>query len=258
MRFDMAVINLADGPDNSAMDAPFLWGNLPRPGRVGNLTGAGPTPYSTRHGRAGCASSAVFVQRGHASSGYRDNAGALSPHRRNRASLAFPMAMPGTSPARRVAPPSFIRFGNFGILRPGRNSSNNSRCSPLIGTSLTSSATVETIPVCSRRLRVHVETIAQWMRGICARCDEHRQHVDFGATIDYGPRMVEGFDPNRTSNTTDAQGRRYCFGAQPQVGQWNVQMLVHALYGPIDDRDTAIDILRTYADISTPPSSPHA
>ena len=51
-----------------------------------------------------------------------------------------------------------------------------------------------------------------------------------GLTIDYGPYgWLEGFDPGWTPNTTDASGRRYRFGAQPEVMLWNLQQLAHAL-----------------------------
>ena len=40
-----------------------------------------------------------------------------------------------------------------------------------------------------------------------------------GLTIDYGPYgWLEGYDPDWTPNTTDAQGRRYRYGNQPQIG----------------------------------------
>lgn len=51
-----------------------------------------------------------------------------------------------------------------------------------------------------------------------------------GDTIDYGPYgWIERFDPEFTPNTTDLPGRRYAFGAQPEVGQWNIVQLARAL-----------------------------
>ena len=45
-----------------------------------------------------------------------------------------------------------------------------------------------------------------------------------GLTIDYGPYgWLEGFDPGWTPNTTDAEGRRYRFGApaaRSRCGTW--------------------------------------
>jgi uncharacterized protein YdiU (UPF0061 family) len=51
-----------------------------------------------------------------------------------------------------------------------------------------------------------------------------------GLTIDYGPYgWLESFDPNWTPNTTDAAGRRYRYGAQPQIAQWNLLQFGSAL-----------------------------
>jgi uncharacterized protein YdiU (UPF0061 family) len=51
-----------------------------------------------------------------------------------------------------------------------------------------------------------------------------------GLTIDYGPYgWIDDFDPNWTPNTTDAQGRRYRFGQQPQIAYWNLGRLASAL-----------------------------
>jgi uncharacterized protein YdiU (UPF0061 family) len=51
-----------------------------------------------------------------------------------------------------------------------------------------------------------------------------------GLTIDYGPYgFLDEFDPEWTPNTTDAQGRRYCYGRQPAMAQWNLQCLARAI-----------------------------
>ncbi|MCL4114093.1 UNVERIFIED_CONTAM: hypothetical protein GTU68_023274, partial [Idotea baltica] len=71
-----------------------------------------------------------------------------------------------------------------------------------------------------------------------------------GLTIDYGPYgWLEGFDPDWTPNTTDAQGRRYRYGNQPSVAHWNLVQLANAiapLYG--DDIEPLQEALDTYAD----------
>ncbi len=52
-----------------------------------------------------------------------------------------------------------------------------------------------------------------------------------GLTIDYGPYgWVDNFDPGWTPNTTDAKGRRYCYGRQPDIARWNLERLADALY----------------------------
>jgi uncharacterized protein YdiU (UPF0061 family) len=58
-----------------------------------------------------------------------------------------------------------------------------------------------------------------------------------GLTIDYGPYgWLEGYDPQWTPNTTDAQGRRYCYGNQPGIAQWNLVRLANAIYPLIGDK----------------------
>ncbi len=51
-----------------------------------------------------------------------------------------------------------------------------------------------------------------------------------GITIDYGPfGWVEDYDPNWTPNTTDSHSRRYAFGNQRLVGEWNFARLLEAV-----------------------------
>jgi uncharacterized protein YdiU (UPF0061 family) len=58
-----------------------------------------------------------------------------------------------------------------------------------------------------------------------------------GLTIDYGPYgWLEGYDPRWTPNTTDAQGRRYCYGKQPSIAQWNLVRFANAIYPLIEDK----------------------
>jgi uncharacterized protein YdiU (UPF0061 family) len=73
-----------------------------------------------------------------------------------------------------------------------------------------------------------------------------------GLTIDYGPYgWIDDYDPNWTPNTTDATGRRYRFGAQPQIAQWNLLQMANAIYPLIDDADALRDILNDYVTLYT-------
>ena len=91
----------------------------------------------------------------------------------------------------------------------------------------------------------------EWFEEICRRTAEmivHWMRVGFvhgvmntdnlsilGLTIDYGPYgWLEDYDPDWTPNTTDAEGRRYCFGQQPQIALWNLTQLANALYPLIE------------------------
>jgi serine/tyrosine/threonine adenylyltransferase len=51
-----------------------------------------------------------------------------------------------------------------------------------------------------------------------------------GLTIDYGPYgWIDNFDGGWTPNTTDAGGKRYCYGRQPGIARWNLNRLADAL-----------------------------
>jgi uncharacterized protein YdiU (UPF0061 family) len=70
-----------------------------------------------------------------------------------------------------------------------------------------------------------------------------------GLTIDYGPYgWIDDFDPDWTPNTTDAAGRRYRFGAQPQVAHWNLVRLATALVPVFPSVDSLQAGLNRYAD----------
>ncbi len=59
-----------------------------------------------------------------------------------------------------------------------------------------------------------------------------------GLTIDYGPYgWLEGFDTSWTPNTTDAQGRRYAYGKQPEIAQWNLLQLANAIYPLLEEKE---------------------
>ena len=57
-----------------------------------------------------------------------------------------------------------------------------------------------------------------------------------GLTIDYGPYgWLEDYDPYWTPNTTDAAGRRYCYGRQPTIAHWNLAQMANALHPLMGD-----------------------
>jgi len=59
-----------------------------------------------------------------------------------------------------------------------------------------------------------------------------------GLTIDYGPYgWLEDFDPDWTPNTTDRHGKRYRYGNQPGIGQWNLAQLGNALFPLVEDAE---------------------
>lgn len=108
-------------------------------------------------------------------------------------------------------------------------------------------------------------TIPVWFREVCERTAvmiAHWMRVGFvhgvmntdnmsilGLTIDYGPYgWLEDYDPQWTPNTTDAEGRRYCFGNQPFMAQWNLERLADALELLTGGREPLEPALAAYAE----------
>ena len=107
------------------------------------------------------------------------------------------------------------------------------------------------------------ETYAAFFREVVRRTAEmivHWHRVGFvhgvmntdnlsilGLTIDYGPYgWLDDFDPGWTPNTTDRHGKRYRFGNQPGIGQWNLAQLGNALYPLIDDVEPLQEAIDSY------------
>jgi uncharacterized protein YdiU (UPF0061 family) len=69
-----------------------------------------------------------------------------------------------------------------------------------------------------------------------------------GLTIDYGPfSFLDEYDLNFTPNTTDLPGRRYAFGNQGKVTQWNLWQLANALYPLINDQKILEEMLNNFS-----------
>ena len=76
------------------------------------------------------------------------------------------------------------------------------------------------------------DLIVQWMRvGFVHGVMNTDNMSILGLTLDYGPYgWLDNYDPDWTPNTTDAAGRRYRFGNQPQIAHWNLAQLANAIY----------------------------
>ena len=81
------------------------------------------------------------------------------------------------------------------------------------------------------------DLIVQWMRvGFVHGVMNTDNMSILGLTLDYGPYgWLDNYDPDWTPNTTDAAGRRYRFGHQPQIAHWNLAQLANAIYPLIQD-----------------------
>ena len=70
-----------------------------------------------------------------------------------------------------------------------------------------------------------------------------------GQTIDYGPYgWLEGYEPGWTPNTTDAQHKRYRYGAQVDVVHWNLFQLANALYPLVNEAEGFEAILGNFGE----------
>ena len=170
-----------------------------------------------------------------------------------------PQAEPGAIVCR-VAP-SFVRFGNFEILAAQRELDLLRQLAGYV-------------------IRMHYPaylrepgepspaTYSRWFEEICRRTATlmaHWMRVGFvhgvmntdnmsilGLTIDYGPYgWLEGYEPDWTPNTTDAEGRRYCYGRQPQIGLWNLVQLANALVPLVEAKEPLEDALSVYGQTFT-------
>ena len=155
----------------------------------------------------------------------------------------------------RVAP-SFLRFGNFQlfaargeieVLKQLVDYSIRNNFPHLGGPSdeLGPAAYVAWFEeVC----RTTAKMIVDWLRvGFVHGVMNTDNMSILGLTIDYGPYgWLEDYDPKWTPNTTDAAGRRYCFGNQPQIAHWNLVQLANAIYPLIEQTAPLEEALNSY------------
>ncbi len=100
----------------------------------------------------------------------------------------------------------------------------------------------------SRVARWTAEMITHWMRVGFVHGVMNTDNMSLlGLTIDYGPYgWLEDFDPGWTPNTTDAYGRRYRFGNQPRVAEWNLVQFANSLVPLVGETAPLEEGLRAY------------
>ena len=224
------------------------------------LKGAGKTPYSrTADGRAVLRSSVreflcseAMHYLGVPTTRALSLVGTGEPVVRDMFYDGNPREEPGAVVCR-VAP-SFVRFGNFEILAAHDELDALRRLAdyvirehfPELGAPSPAAYARWFEEICRRTATL----IAHWMRvGFVHGVMNTDNMSILGLTIDYGPYgWLEGYEPIWTPNTTDAQGRRYCYGKQPQIAQWNLARLANALYPLIDDKAPFEHGLNVYAE----------
>jgi uncharacterized protein YdiU (UPF0061 family) len=150
-----------------------------------------------------------------------------------------PEAEPGAVVCR-VAP-SFLRFGSFELpASRGDVTLLRQLVDLCIARDFPELATGGEQPYAAWFAQVCERTavlVAHWMRVGFVHGVMNTDNLSIlGLTIDYGPYgWVDDYDPDWTPNTTDAQGRRYRFGTQPQVAYWNLTRLAQALAPLFED-----------------------
>ena len=140
----------------------------------------------------------------------------------------------------RVAP-SFLRFGNFEVLAARGETKNLTQL-----TEWTIDRYYPHLPAEDRVLAFFREVVertarmvVEWMRvGFVHGVMNTDNMSILGLTIDYGPySFLDDYDPFFTPNTTDLPGRRYAFGRQAAVAQWNLSCLAGALSPLLPDTE---------------------
>jgi serine/tyrosine/threonine adenylyltransferase len=144
--------------------------------------------------------------------------------------------------------PSFVRFGNFQILAAQSEHEALKKLADYVIARYYPGLSYEAFfaEVCRRTARLMVD----WMRlGFVHGVMNTDNMSILGLTIDFGPYgWLEGYDPLWTPNTTDAEGRRYCYGSQPHIAQWNLARLAEALLPLVPDQKPLEEALTLYAD----------
>ena len=152
----------------------------------------------------------------------------------------------------RVAP-SFIRFGNFEIFASRGDEATLKKLADFV--IRTQFPNIDDgSPDCYVALLKEVgeltaDMIAEWLRvGFVHGVMNTDNMSVLGLTIDYGPYgWLDDYNPNWTPNTTDAQHRRYRYGNQPAIAQWNLVQLANALYPLVGAVEPLQEALENYA-----------
>ena len=151
----------------------------------------------------------------------------------------------------RVAP-SFVRFGNFEILASRGDVETLRKLADFVIDADFPHLAAEAAPgryaqFFDEVVRRTVDMVCEWMRvGFVHGVMNTDNMSILGLTIDYGPYgWLDDYDPDWTPNTTDAAHRRYRFGTQVTVAQWNLMQLASAIYpliGEAPPLQAALDV----------------
>lgn len=151
----------------------------------------------------------------------------------------------------RVAP-SFVRFGNFELFAAqGENELLKNLADYTISTfynHITETGKAAYLQFFKEVADRTLDMIIHWQRvGFVHGVMNTDNMSILGLTIDYGPYgWLEPYDHHWTPNTTDRHHNRYRYGAQAEIGLWNLLQLANALFPLIEDAPALEEILNTY------------
>lgn len=152
---------------------------------------------------------------------------------------------------------SFIRFGNFQILASRKDLKNLKLLADYtikyFYPEINSEGKEKYVTFFNAVLDHTLEMIIHWQRvGFVHGVMNTDNMSILGQTIDYGPYgWLEDYDKEWTPNTTDRQNRRYRFGNQPAIAQWNLYQLANSLFPLIGDAKPLEDALQRYVEAFT-------
>lgn len=165
--------------------------------------------------------------------------------------------------------PSFIRFGNFEIHAHSNEHSILTKLANFVikeyFPDLLPHSKLNSPKLISLDKELPKEIYAEWFKDVCKKTAlmiSHWMRVGFvhgvmntdnmsilGLTIDYGPYgWLEGYDHSWTPNTTDAQGKRYAFANQVQIGLWNLARFGEALLPLVEEVPLLESGLKAYTE----------
>ncbi|MGM0419210.1 MAG: protein adenylyltransferase SelO [Thermodesulfobacteriota bacterium] len=139
--------------------------------------------------------------------------------------------------------PTFVRFGNFEIFAARQEYDALKKLADYTIENdfpeIRSNGKEKYLEFFSKVLNLTLDLIVNWMRVGFVHGVMNTDNMSVkGLTIDYGPYgWLEGFDPDWTPNTTDAQTKRYAFGRQPEIALWNLSMFANAVYPLINEAE---------------------
>lgn len=148
--------------------------------------------------------------------------------------------------------PSFLRFGHFELVSAQKNQSLLQQLADFTIKSyfpeIQSEGSQKYIDWFKQVAERTADLMVEWYRvGFVHGVMNTDNMSVLGLTIDYGPfAMLEAYDLNFTPNTTDLPGRRYAFGEQGKIAQWNLWQLANTIFPLIGSSEPLQEVLDSF------------